>query len=672
MNLDPQRLAELREKLTQYNYHYHTLDAPLVSDLVYDALFKELLEIETAHPEYVTPDSPSQRVGGAPLDAFNSVQHAKPMLSLGNAFSPEDVEKFEQRIQDRLGDDQSITFVCEPKLDGLAVSLRYEQGVLVQAATRGDGTKGENITENVKTIATVPLRLQGGDWPALLEVRGEVFMPLKGFQALNAKAEQSGEKVFANPRNAAAGSLRQLDSKITATRPLTFIAYSVGEVSAEFLAAMHSGVLQQLKQCGFLLADQTKVVQGAAGCVDVYRKIQAQRPDLPYEIDGVVYKVDDLALQAQLGFIARAPRWAIAHKFPAEEVETLLEKVEFQVGRTGTITPVARLTPALVGGVTVSNATLHNIDEMQRKDVREGDTVVIRRAGDVIPEVVRVIPEKRPQGTVPVAFPEHCPSCYTPLLESGEEVAIRCPNAWACPAQRVERLWHYASRNAMDIDGLGRKQIEQMVDVGMMQSPVDLYQLDQQAVANLERMGDKSADNLLTAIEQSKHTTLPRFLYGLGIRDVGQATAMALAVAFGSLENLAMASAEQLQDVDDVGPVVAENVKQFFRDANNQQQLHQLQQAGIHWPDPTPVAQGEQPLAGQIFVLTGTLTAMSRDDAKAKLQALGAKVTGSVSKNTDVVVAGEKAGSKLTKAEALGVTVWNEDQLLGAIGAITD
>ena len=533
-----QKLTEeyesLKSKIHHYNTQYHTLDAPVVSDMVYDALFAELLAFEQAHPDLVSDDSPSQRVGAAPLAGFSQVQHSVPMLSLSNAFSDKDVMAFAKRIYDRIGQQDELPFMCEPKLDGLAVSLRYEGGKLITAATRGDGQTGEDITQNVKTIKNVPLVLSG-EFPDVIEVRGEVILPLSGFNRLNADAQKRGEKIFANPRNAAAGSLRQLDSTVTAKRPLSFLAYGVGEVPGDYLAPTHSGVLKQLEGMGFSLPKNAACVTGPQGCLEHYRHLSEIRRDLPYEIDGVVYKVDDRALQDELGFISRAPRFAIAHKFPAEEVETTLESVDFQVGRTGSITPVARLEPVKVGGVTVSNATLHNMDEIARLEIKVGDTVVIRRAGDVIPEVVSVNENKRPESAKEIVSPDNCPSCDTPLIRPMGEVAIRCPGGWACHDQRVEMLWHFAARQAMDIDGLGRKIVALLIDHDMVREPADLYKLTVRELSPLDRMGDKSAQNLVDAITASKKVTLARFLFALGIRDVGQATAGSLAQHFGTL-----------------------------------------------------------------------------------------------------------------------------------------
>ena len=655
------RSAKLREQLHQYNYHYHTLDAPLVSDQVYDALFHELSTLEEKHPELVTPDSPTQRVGGVPLTAFETVTHRKPMLSLGNAFQDDDVVRFLDRVYSLSGQ-ADVAISCEPKIDGLAINLRYERGILVEAATRGDGATGEVVTENVRTIRNIPLRLHIDNPPDIIDVRGEVYMPLLGFAKMNAAAKAAGEKEFANPRNAAAGSLRQLDSGVAAKRPLRFIAYGVGEVASGVLPETHSDTLEWFERLGFSIAIPRAVANNAAECLAYYQKVGEQRDKLPFEIDGVVYKVDCYATQQELGFVSRAPRWAIAHKFAAEQVETLLEAVDFQVGRTGVVTPVARLAPVLVGGVTVRNATLHNKDEIARKDVRIGDYVIVRRAGDVIPEVVEVVMSKRADTTQEICMPIHCPSCGSELHEDSDQVAIRCQNQWRCPAQLVEQIWHFASRNAMDIEGLGKKLVEQLVAAGSVTSLADLYHLNIMELAALERMGAKSAQNVLDAIEASKKTTLARFIYSLGIREVGQVTAASLAKHFGDLGALRSASTETLQTVDDVGPIVAKSIHDFCHNEQRWQTIDALTTAGVHWPK-AKEGNSPKPLAGQTFVLTGTLTSMTRDQAREALEALGAKVSGSVSKKTHVVVAGGSAGSKLTKARNLGVEVWDEVKL---------
>jgi len=656
-----QRLKAMREQLHRYNYNYHTLDAPLVSDAVYDALFKELITLEQKYPEMITSDSPSQRVGGATLRGFEQVQHSRPMLSLGNAFTDADVIAFVERLQRQLSD-TALVFNCEPKIDGLAVSLRYEKGILVQASTRGDGVTGELITENVRTIRNVPLKLTLAQIPNILEVRGEVYMPIADFKQLNAAAERKAGKTFANPRNAAAGSLRQLSSRIAAARPLRFIAYGVGEIVGGTLPNAHSKTLRYLQSAGFALAQQQQLSGSPQACLAYYEHIKTLRAHLPFEIDGVVYKLDRYEWQQVVGYMSRAPRWAIAHKFPAQEAETLLEAVDFQVGRTGIITPVARLTPVLVGGVTVSNATLHNPDEIARKDVRIGDYVVVRRAGDVIPEVVRPLIDRRSDITQYMVMPGYCPSCQTALVRDDDQVALRCPNGWHCPAQRIEALWHFASRQAMDIDGLGRKLVEQLVVTDRVKTPADLYRLNVLDVAQLERMGRKSADNLIAALDASKQTTLARFIYALGIREVGQVTAQSLARHFGSLEAVREAEIDALQIVDDIGPVVARSVYDFFHNSQHWKLIMDLVALGLCWPQVHPI-QAEQPLKGQVMVITGTLSEMSRDAAKHRLQTLGAKVTDSVSAKTSVLIVGDNPGSKLDKAQVFGVTVWDEDKL---------
>ncbi|MFU8838617.1 MAG: NAD-dependent DNA ligase LigA [Thiohalomonadaceae bacterium] len=656
------RAAELREQLAYHNHCYYVLDDPAIPDVEFDRLFAELQQMEQQYPDLITPDSPTQRVGGAPLSGFAEVAHSIPMLSLGNAFSEEELNDFDRRVRQGLAVEQ-VRYCAEPKLDGLAISLRYEDGLLVRAATRGDGATGEDVTANVRTIAAVPLRLYGEAWPRVLEVRGEVYMPRQGFEQLNARQRELGAKPFANPRNAAAGSLRQLDPRITATRPLSMYCYGVGLVEGMDLPDSHHAMLQRLRDWGLRISPEVQLVDGAAGCLDYYQMIGARRDSLPYDIDGVVYKVDNLAQQQQLGFVSRAPRWAIAHKFPAQEEMTVIEEIEWQVGRTGALTPVARLRPVSVGGVTVSNATLHNIDEIRRKDVRLGDTVIVRRAGDVIPEVVGVVPERRPANAPVPQLPSHCPVCDADVLRAEGESVARCSGGLYCPAQRKEALKHFVSRKAMDIDGLGDKLIEQLVDSDLIHDPADIYRLRAEDLLGLERMGEKSVQNLLAAIEQSKQTSLPRFLFALGIREVGEATAATLARHFGSLESLEQASEEALLAVADVGPIVANHIHGFFAQAHNREVIERLRTHGVHWPDIAIVPQQELPLAGQTFVLTGSLANMSRDQAKAALEALGAKVAGSVSKKTTVVVAGEAAGSKLEKAEALGITVWDEAQL---------
>lgn len=662
-----ERLRSLRDQIDYHNYRYYVLDDPEIPDSEYDRLMRELEKLEAAHPELVTPDSPTQRVGAQPLKEFAEVQHKVPMLSLGNAFSDEEMADFDERVR-KLLDEAQIEYSAEPKLDGLAISLRYERGRLVQGATRGDGYRGENVTSNVRTIGAIPLRLRGRDWPEVLEVRGEIFMPKKGFEELNERARKKGEKTFANPRNAAAGSLRQLDPKITATRPLSFYAYGWGELSVGSLGDTYSATMAVLKQLGLPVSPELKVVRGLQGCLDYFDAMARKRDYLDYEIDGVVFKVNDLQQQERLGYVSRAPRWAIARKFPAQEALTVVKDVEFQVGRTGAVTPVARLEPVEVGGVTVRNATLHNMDEVHKKDVRIGDTVYVRRAGDVIPEIVRVLPERRPKNARKVVLPKHCPVCGSDVIKPEGEAVARCTGGLFCPAQRKEAIKHFASRRAMDIEGLGDKLVEQLVEQKLIHDPADLYSLTKEQLMSLERMGEKSAQNLLDALEHSKETTLARFLYALGIREVGEATSQTLARQFRTLEALEKASEEHLQETPDIGPIVAAHIAAFFRQPHNQEVIEKLLAAGIHWPEVEVPAAEEQPLAGKTFVLTGTLS-RPRGEIKAELQALGAKVAGSVSKKTDYVVAGEASGSKLDKARELGVTILDEQQLKQLMGS---
>ncbi len=657
-----EQINKLRQEINEHNYRYHVLDDPLISDAEYDRLFQQLKKLETTHPEFILPDSPTQRVGAAPLKSFHSVEHTVPMLSLDNAFTEHDVMAFDQRIRDKLHTTHPIEYCCEPKLDGLAINLRYEKGQLVQAATRGDGMIGEEVTDNIKTIRTVPWQLKGEDVPDVLEVRGEVFMSKKSFNQLNDDAQAKNEKIFANPRNAAAGSVRQLDSKITASRPLAIFCYGIGLVEGMKLPAKHSEVLSCLERWGLRVNPFTAVVEDEKGCLLYYQKMAAKRDSLPYEIDGVVYKVNALSEQERLGFVSRAPRWAIAHKFPAEEAETIIQEVEFQVGRTGALTPVARLKPVHVHGVTVSNATLHNMDEIHRKDIHIGDHVVVRRAGDVIPEVVSVITTKRSSDIKKIKLPTHCPVCHSAIEQIEGEAVARCTGHLVCSAQRKEAIRHFASRRAMNIEGLGEKLVEQLVDAKLISSMADIYSLTHEEAANLERMGDKSAQNLFDEIEKSKTTTLPRFLYALGIREVGEATAKQLAMHFKTLEALQQASEETLQQVEDVGPVVAAHIVHFFHESHNREMIKKLLKAGIHWPE---IKVGYQlPLKGKTFVLTGTLNEMSREEAKEKLEKLGAKVAGSVSSKTSYVVAGSDPGSKLDKARGLGVAVLDEKNFL--------
>ena len=658
------QIENLREQLRDHNYRYYVLDNPSVPDAEYDRLFRQLQQLEQEHPDLITHDSPTQRVGDQPLDVFSQVTHRISMLSLDNVFNDQDLQAFDRRVRDRLKTEDEIEYVCEPKLDGLAVSVRYENGVLVQAATRGDGQTGEDITQNIRTIQSLPLKLHGTGYPATLEVRGEVFMPSAGFEEMNRRAAEKGEKIFANPRNAAAGSLRQLDSRITAQRPLDMYCYGVGFVAGGDLAQTHFDNLQLLKSWGLRINAETKLARGAVELQQYHDAMLAKRNRLAYEIDGIVYKVNSLALQKELGFVSRAPRWATAHKFPAQEEMTELLGVDFQVGRTGALTPVARLAPVFVGGVTVSNATLHNMDEVTRMDVRVGDTVIVHRAGDVIPKVVKVVLEKRPAHTQPILMPAHCPVCDSAIIKPEGEAVARCSGGLYCPAQVKEAIKHFASRKAMDVEGLGDKLVEQLVDQGLIAHVSDLYKLQVKAVAAMERMGQKSAQNLIDALEKSKATTLPRFLFALGIRDVGEATALTLAQHFGTLENIRNASEEQLQEAPDVGPIVASRIVEFFGQPHNLEIVRALREVGVHWTEQEPAAREVGALDGRTYVLTGTLTKLTRDDAKDYLQRLGAKVAGSVSKNTDVVVAGEKAGSKLKKAEELGIAIIDEDAFI--------
>ncbi|UTV27060.1 NAD-dependent DNA ligase LigA [Photobacterium atrarenae] len=660
-----QQLSALREQLAYHGHRYYVEDSPEIPDAEYDRMMQQLLALEAAHPELITADSPSQRVGGKPLDGFSEVRHELPMLSLDNAFSDEELKAFEKRIGDRLPASFALTFCCEPKLDGLAVSLMYENGVLVQAATRGDGTTGENITANVRTIRAVPLKLHGEGWPARLEVRGEVFMPKQGFDALNASAQKKGEKTFVNPRNAAAGSLRQLDPKITATRPLSFYAYSVGVVEGGTLADSQFERLVQLKGWGIPMCPESRRLSNIEQVIGYYQDIGERRGILPYEIDGVVIKVDDIETQQRLGFVARAPRWAIAYKFPAQEEMTRLNNVEFQVGRTGAITPVAKLEPVFVGGVTVSNATLHNADEVARLGVMIGDTVIVRRAGDVIPQIVSVVASQRPEDAAEIRFPSTCPVCQSKVERVEGEAVTRCSGGLYCRAQRKEALKHFVSRKALDVDGCGEKVIEQLVEREMVTTPADLFKLSAGVLTVLERMGPKSAQNLVAALEKSKLTTLPRFLYSLGIREVGEATAANLAKHFETIEALSQATQEQLIEVPDVGNIVAEHIVNFFREAHNLEVIQALRDVGVNWPAiEKPADDVELPLDGKTVVLTGSLSLLTRSEAKAALQEMGAKVTGSVSKKTDLLVAGEAAGSKLTKAQELGIEIWDEQALV--------
>ncbi|MDP0026737.1 NAD-dependent DNA ligase LigA [Glaesserella parasuis] len=661
------QLEHLREKLREYEYHYHVLDNPLVPDAEYDRLMNELKNLEWQHPELITSDSPTQRVGAKPLDGFAQITHETPMLSLDNAFSDDDLIGFLRRIEDRIAiNSNQIEFCCEPKLDGLAVSILYVDGVLTQAATRGDGTTGEDITANIRTIRNIPLKLKSSNPPHRLEVRGEVFMPQQGFEQLNEKALAKGEKTFANPRNAAAGSLRQLDPKITRQRPLMLNAYNIGVYeSDDELPTTHFDRLQWLKTLGIPVNAEITLATGSQALTAFYQTIQAKRSSLGYDIDGTVLKVNKIVLQEQLGFISKAPRWAIAYKFPAQEEMTILNDVEFQVGRTGAITPVAKLEPVFVAGVTVSNATLHNGDEIERLGIAIGDTVIIRRAGDVIPQIVGVVAERRLDNAKKIAFPTACPVCNSAVVRVEGEAVARCTGGLFCGAQRKEALKHFVSRKAMDIDGVGEKLIEQLMERELIRTPADLFKLDHTTLMRLERMGEKSANNALQSIEKAKNTTLARFLFALGIRDVGESTAQNLANHFGTLDAIRQADLDTLKQVQDVGEVVANRLFQFWQEPHNIEVVEDLIAQGVKWQDVVPQEIADNPLKDKTVVLTGTLTQLTRDQAKALLQQLGCKVSGSVSSKTDYLIAGEKAGSKLAKAQELGVKILSEDELIG-------
>ena len=669
-----QQMLELIQQLNDYSYAYHVKDEPIVPDAVYDRDYRQLQDIEAKHPDWIQADSPTQRVGEKPDSGFANVAHTVPMLSLDNAFDNESLSDFDQRIR-KLLKVSSITYCCEPKLDGLAISLRYEHGRLVRGVTRGDGLSGEDITSNIKTIYSVPLKLRTQTPPTVLEVRGEIYMPKQGFEKLNALAIEQGEKTFVNPRNAAAGSLRQLDPKITATRPLVMCAYSIGYVEGWDQPKSHYEGLLQLNEWGFRTNDLMAKAEGAQGCIDYYEMLNEKRADLSYDIDGIVYKVDQIAQQNQLGFIARAPRWAIARKFPAQEEMTRVLGVDFQVGRTGAITPVARLEPVFVGGVTVSNATLHNKDEIARLGVKVNDYVIVHRAGDVIPKVVQVVLDKRSADATEVVFPETCPVCGSDLEQVEGEAVIRCTGGLVCGAQLKESLKHFVSRKAMDIDGLGDKLIEQLVDQELVKTPVDIFTLSEKkdTLLAMERMGQKSVEKLLASIETAKNTQFNRFIYALGIREVGEATARALTTYFTALDDLMAADQDALVEVEDVGPIVAQHVRLFFDQELNRETIKGLLAAGVVWEKKQPVSTDELPLSGKTYVVTGSLSQFSRDQVKDKLQALGAKVSGSVSAKTDCLVAGEKAGSKLTKAQSLNVPIIDEAgviALLSQHGAI--
>lgn len=658
-----QQILKLREQIKQHNKHYYTDDNPIITDAEYDRQFQQLVSLETQYPELISDDSPTHTVGGMVLDSFSKVEHQVPMLSLGNVYSSDELSDFIDRINKLLNSKVEHLFCVEPKLDGLAISLIYQQGTLIRAATRGDGNIGEDVTHNVKTIRNIPHHLVGDNFPDTLEVRGEVVMPVKAFNEYNEKAKLNGEKILANPRNAAAGSLRQLDSNITAKRPLAFYSYGIGLLENGTLPGSHYQRLQQLKQWGLPLTGEIELKTGVSGCMDYYQSISQSRPGLSYEIDGVVYKIDDIALQEELGFISRAPRWATAHKFPAQEEQTILLDVEFQVGRTGAITPVAILEPVFVGGVTISRASLHNRDEIERLDIKIGDTVVVRRAADVIPQITRSLANDKSNNQT-IIFPTLCPVCQSEIERTEGEAVARCSGGLYCAAQRKEAIQYFASRKAMNIDGLGEKIVDQLVDENLLQTPADLFTLKAEQLIDLERMGVKKANNLINAINDSKNTTLAKFILSLGIREVGEATAKNLAESFLTLDSLMQASEEELQAVNDVGDIVAEHVKLFFAQSHNLEVIKALVNAGIEWPILISKEKNELPLLGKTYVLTGTLSQLKRNDAKQALQALGAKVSGSVSSKTDCVIAGEAAGSKLTKAQELNIPIIDEAELI--------
>ena len=662
------RAATLRREIAEHDQRYYVQDAPSVSDAEYDALYRELVALESAHPELVTPDSPTQRVGGVPLDQFEPVRHVVPMLSIRTETEtiPEAAAKFDARVRRDLGltpDAPPVEYTAELKFDGLAISLRYENGKLAVAATRGDGEVGEDVTRNVRTIRAVPQQLAMRTPPPVLEVRGEVYMTRADFARLNERQQAAGQKTFINPRNTAAGAVRQLDPAMTAQRPLRFFAYGIGDAQGFKAPATHSALLEALAAAGLPVNREHRVARGADELMKFYRSVAERRNGFAFDIDGVVYKVNSLALQRTLGFLTREPRWAVAHKFPAEEMATEVLGIDVNIGRTGAVTPIARLVPVFVGGVTVTNATLHNEDEIRRKDVHIGDTVIVRRAGDVIPEVVRVLPEKRPKNAKSFVMPTKCPDCGSAVVRLPDEAIARCTGGLVCPAQRKQALLHFASRRALDIEGLGEKLVDQLVDAGLVHTPADIYQLDVQTLAGLERMAEKSAANVVAAIEKGKETTLSRFIYALGIRQVGEATARDLARHFGNLDALVAATTDELAAVRDVGPVVAESISRFFAERHNREVIEALRKRGVHWRDMAPQRAAAGKLAGLTFVLTGTLPSLTRDEAKAMIEAEGGKVAGSVSAKTDYVVAGEDAGSKLDKAQSLGVPIVDEAQL---------
>ena len=670
------QVSELATKIAQYDYEYYVLDAPSVSDSEYDGVYRQLVTLETQFPALISIDSPTQRVSGSASQAFASVQHRQAMLSLNNAFGDDELLAFDKRIREGLGFEkgsvESVEYAVEPKFDGLAITLTYENGVFTQGATRGDGYTGENVTHNLRTIRSIPTKLNISNPPQLLEVRGEVLMLKRDFERLNAAQEKAGAKLFANPRNAAAGSLRQLDANISASRPLTFFAYGLGETVGAPVLKSHADAMDYLDNLRFPVNNLRAVKQGAAGLLAYYQSIGAQRKNLLFDIDGVVYKVNQFAQQNELGFVSRAPRWAIAHKYPAEEATTVVEDITVQVGRTGAITPVARLKSVFVGGVNVTNATLHNEDEMRRKDIRIGDTVIVRRAGDVIPEVVSVLLESRPASATQFMMPTACPECGSHIERGEDDAVARCMGGLFCPAQRKQAITHFAARRAMDIEGLGEKLVDQLVEADLVHAVDDIYKLDVTTLASLGRMAQKSAQNVVDAINKSKQTTLARFIYGLGIRNVGEATAKDLSAHFGALQALLNAPLEALLQVNDVGPIVAESILQFFAEPHNRQVIESMQKLGVHWPEHAGKQQATGALVGKVLVLTGTLPTMSRDEAKALIEAAGGKVSGSVSKKTDFVVAGAEAGSKLETAQTLGVTVLDEAGLRSLLAGKTD
>ena len=660
------KIQKLIEKINAFDYQYYVLDNPSISDFEYDKIFKSLVDLENINPDLIQPDSPSQRVGGVAQEAFESVIHRQAMLSLNNAFEEDELLAFDKRIKDDIGISE-VEYAVEPKFDGLAITLTYKNGIFIQGATRGDGYTGENVTHNLKTIRSIPTKINHSNPPKILEVRGEVLMLKKDFESLNQKQESLGEKRFANPRNAAAGSLRQLDPRITATRPLTFFAYGLGVCEPNLNLKTHAETIQLLKKFNLPISSLSRSVKGVKGLQDFYTKVLKLRETLAYDIDGVVYKVNSFNYQNELGFVSRAPRWAIAHKFPAEEALTKILGINVQVGRTGAITPVARLKPVFVGGVTVTNATLHNEDEMIRKDIHIGDIVSVRRAGDVIPEIVRVLIDKRPKLIKKFKMPTQCPECGSPLIRIDDEAVIRCSGGLICPAQKKQSIIHFASRKAMDIEGLGDKSVEQLVKVGLIHRLPDIYKLELKQLINLDRMAEKSSQNLLDAIEKSKKTTLPRFIYALGIRNVGESTAKDLAGFYGDLDEIMIQTEESLQLVPDIGPTVAKFLSNFFKQAKNREVIQSLVKLGVHWPKYDIKKSSSGVLAGKIFVLTGTLPTISREEAKSIIEINGGKVAGSVSKKTDFVVAGSDAGSKLTTAQELGIIVISQEKLLNLI-----